>query len=138
MKSQKVNGGYLLVLSRGEPLVRTVVEFCSQHQAASGWVSGIGAVEGAEIGFYDLAQKTYQWRKPDGLHEILSLSGNVSKWGEQIILHLHLQLADKNFQTVGGHLKEATVGGTAEIYLQVFGQPLTRTDDPATGLKLIQ
>ncbi len=126
------------MLSKGEPLVRTVVEFCSQHQITAGWLNGIGAVDGAEIGYYDLGHKTYQWQKLDGLYEILSISGNVSTWSEQIILHLHIELADSRLQTIGGHLKEAKVGGTAEIYLQVFDQLLTRAEDPATGLKLIQ
>ena len=138
MKSQKVSGGYVLVLRKGEPLVRTIAEFCSQHQITAGWLSGIGAVRGAEIGYYDLEDKNYHFQQLDGLYEVLNLSGNVSKWRDQIILHLHIELADRRLQSRGGHLKEAEVGGTVEIYLQIFDQPLTRAEDADTGLKLIQ
>ena len=65
--------------------------------------------------------------------EITSLNGTIT----ESAIHIHATLADKNFQTVGGHLKEAIVGGTCEIYLEQIKATLERKADAETGLNLI-
>src|SRR5687767_9842093 len=100
MLNRPVKDGYVLVLRKGELLIRSLVEFCSEQQVKAGWLSGIGAVSAAEIGYYDLKSKAYKFERQSGFYEIVGLGGNISQWQGQIIPHLHIQLADKQLQTI--------------------------------------
>lgn len=138
MKSQTLSGGYLLIFKKGDLLIKTLTEFCRKEAIKTGWISGIGAVSWAEIGFYNLESQEYHYRKFEPLLEITSLTGNIAELDNQAALHLHVVLADSEFRAYSGHLKEATVAGTAELYLKVFDLPLRRQHDSETGLNLVK
>lgn len=125
-------------LIKGEEIISTVTQFCKSQNIMSGELLGIGAVEKAELGFYYLDRKEYEWRKFENPMEIVSLTGNIALVDGEPFLHIHTVLSDSNFQTVGGHMKEGVVGATCEIYLNKFETNLTRIFDDITGLKLIE
>ncbi|MBI4100919.1 DNA-binding protein [Candidatus Microgenomates bacterium] len=137
MKSRKIKGGYLLVFGQGEKLIGSLIEFCQAQKVQAGWLSGLGAIEAAEIGYYNLAKKAYHFVKLDSLLEIVSLVGNVAMFKAKPYLHIHTVLSDEGMKTYGGHLKEAAVGGTCEIHLTVFDSRLERQADVETGLNLL-
>ncbi len=66
-------------------------------------------------------------------YEIVSLVGTIGPHGS----HLHLAIADKEGDVVGGHLKSGTiVHPTAEIVLgEVEGSTFSRRIDKETGFK---
>ena len=134
MKIRQVSNGYILVLQKGEKLVDTLSGVCADKNIKAGYLSGLGAVTEAELGFYDLDAKKYHWKMFNGLFEITNLNGTVS----YTTLHIHITLAGKDYQAIGGHLKEATVGGTCEVYIQVFEDSFVRKFDSTTGLNLLQ
>lgn len=129
---------YLLRLHKGEQLVVCLTDFVRKQGVAGGWVSGIGGALAAELGFYDLTAQHYRWKQFDELLEIISLQGNIAWVGEEPFLHLHGTFSGADMQTIGGHVKELTVGGTCEIFLHVWNKTqLTRASDDETGLKLL-
>lgn len=102
------------------------------------WVSGIGAALECELGFYNLETKQYQWRTFQGPLEILSLQGNLAKnEAGEMMFHLHGTFSDNQYQTVGGHVKDLTVGGTLELFIHRSYQPLHRKTDKAVGLQTL-
>lgn len=137
MKFRKVSDGYVLVLKKGEPLAESVQNFCTQNQVTAGFITGLGAVLSAEVGYRDLEAKEYRWQKFDKVAEITNLTGTVALVEGEVNLHAHITLAGEDYQAYGGHLKEATIGGTCEIHLSVFDEPLSRKLDDDTGLKLL-
>ena len=130
---------YSIVLKRGEELISCLQDFIAETDVKAGWVSVIGGATEFELGFYDLEKKTYEWREFEGLAEITSLQGNISRDEHgKPFLHLHGTLSDETFQTVGGHVKRLVVGGTCEIFIHEFRQPMERQFDEETGLRTIK
>jgi uncharacterized protein len=137
MKSTQVTGGYLLVLKPGEKVVESIKQFCQERIIRGGWLSGLGAVSEAEIGYYNLSKQQYHFVKLDSPLEVVSLTGNIAYFQNEVFLHIHTVLSDEGMKTYGGHLQEAKVNATLEIMLRVFDTALERKLDNATGLKII-
>ena len=51
--------------------------------------------------------------------------------------HLHVTLADVNFQLLGGHLNEAEISVTGELIVEPFSGVVERKIDQETGLNLL-
>ena len=129
---------YIVRLEKGEPLVASLMSLIKSNDIPSCWISGIGGAQQAEIGFYDLDDQKYIWRSVNEALEIVSLQGNITWTETGPSLHMHGVFSKRDGSTVGGHVKEAVVSGTCELFLhQWYGPKLTRTIDPNIGLKLL-
>jgi predicted DNA-binding protein with PD1-like motif len=137
MVFRKTENGYILRLIRNEKIVEKLTDFCIKENIRSGVFYGIGAVLEAEIGFYKLDKKEYKFKKLDRPQEIVSLTGNVALVENKPFLHIHIVLASDDFVCSGGHLKEAVVGATCEVYLFAFKAAIERVFDKEIGLKLL-
>ncbi len=102
-----------------------------------GFVSVIGAVQGATIGYYDQEEKVYRSRQLEGGLEITSCNGNISLKGGDLMVHAHILLSDAEGATYGGHLLSPTTLFAGEALIQELeGGPLEREYDEVTGLFL--
>ena len=137
MKFTKNKSGYIVRLERGEQLISTLTQFFLEQNLNSGSLQAIGAAESAELGFYHLNRKEYAWKKFDSLMEIVSLTGNIALVEDKPFLHVHCVLSNENYETIGGHLKEATIGATCEVFVIQNEIGITREFDGKTGLKLL-
>lgn len=133
----KVDDGYLVRLEKGELIVSTLTQFCVDKKIESGTVSGIGGATWAELAFYDLGQRAYEYEKHDELMEITNLSGNVAVVAEKPAVHMHATMADSNYHAYGGHLKEAEVAATCEVFIKQFSKKVIRTHNEEVGLKIL-
>jgi predicted DNA-binding protein with PD1-like motif len=82
--------------------------------------------------------KEYIKRKFEGDYELVGLSGNFARLGNDTILHCHAAFSDTEFRLIGGHLFSAGVAVTAEFYIRPGGIEIERRPDPKTGLNLIK
>lgn len=130
---------HFLRLEKGEQLSATLLEFAAKNKLEGAWVSGIGGAQSATIGYYDLTTKQYRWRDINDLHEVLSLQGNIAlNEDAKPRFHLHGIFSDKNFQTIGGHVKDLTVGATLELFIHRSDRvALHRKLDQGIGLPLL-
>lgn len=130
---------YLLRFEKGELLISELTKFIKEKDIQSGWVSAIGGLAWAELGFYDLSSQEYSWQKFEELLELTSLLGNIAWSGDSPVLHLHANVSDASFHAYGGHLKEAEVAGTVELKIGKLGYEsrIERTLDENTGLNLL-
>lgn len=115
-----------------------------EEQIKGAWLSGLGAAMWAELGFFNLEDKTYEWKKLDQVLEIISLEGNIA-WedpltaGAEPVIHIHGVFSNRDMNSFGGHVKELEVAGTCEILLHRWYQGgLRRELDDETGLKLLE
>ncbi len=138
MQYIKTSQGYLLRLSKGEEIAKNLIAFCQSQNILSGFFHAIGGVSEAELGYYDLGKKEYQFKKIITTHEIVSLTGNITHVDGNPFIHMHGVLSDEQYACVGGHVKEGVVGATFEAYIVDFGKEITRALDPEIGLKLLQ
>jgi len=137
MKYQKRDSTYIIRLERGEKVIERLLEFCEKEEIRAGYLNALGAVNEIELGHFNLVAKKYTFLKLSGQFEIAFLQGNISTLEEKTYIHAHITVGDKKFNSLSGHLKEATVSATCEIFLiKVEGQ-LKRKKDPETGLNLL-
>lgn len=137
IESSKQN--HLVILKRGEKLMLGLHEACQKLKLVGARLNGIGAIEDIELGYYNLHEKRYQTRRlSDGDYELLSFEGNLSEKEGQPFIHAHVTLGKEDLSTIGGHLFEATVAITAEIFITSIEHQPIREYDPETGLFLIK
>lgn len=125
-------------LQKGERLSDAIKQFVSKNELPGAWLSGLGAAQEVTIGFYDLDKKEYHWQMFEGLREVVSLTGNLAAdESGAMVFHLHGVFSDREFKTIGGHLKDLVAGATLELFVHRTYKPLARKPDTETGLSLL-
>jgi len=137
MKFKKFGSKWVVSINIEEEVVETLKKFCKDNKIKLGTISGIGAVKRATIGFYNLETKKYYPKELDGDYEITSLLGNISTMGGEIYLHLHINLADSTYNTFGGHLNSAIIGGVGEFIIEEIDGEIERGFNKEVGLNLL-
>ena len=129
---------YIVVLKKGEELTEKLLSVIKQAGIKGGWVQGIGGALEVELGFYDLGKREYKWQTFASLCEIDSLQGSIAQDDKgEPVLHLHGVFSGDDYETIAGHVKRLIVGGTCELFIHAYQQPLKRQFDGGTGLKLL-
>lgn len=133
------NGIWLVVLDKDQKLLETLTKIVTQEKIKGGHLTAIGALKDTELGFYELHKKDYIRKTFDkGDFELVSLIGNISLKDGAPYVHAHAALGKEDFSIFGGHLFEAKVAVTAEIYIAEFGALPEREVDPDVGLATLQ
>jgi len=96
---------------------------------------GLGAVQDAEILYYDQDDEEYYPERFDEPLEMAACVGNVSDLNGDPFAHTHAVLSREDGTTLAGHLDSATVFA-GELYVREFDVPLEREYDETTGLDL--
>ena len=128
---------YVLSLKRGEELIEGIKEFCKEYRIEAAFFQAIGAANEVELAWYDLGAKQYVTVLFQENLEIVSLTGNVSKMGNNIVIHSHGVFSNKAMETKGGHVNKAMVSGACEITLWRLEGTIDRVFDEDTGLNLM-
>ena len=136
MKIKKIDEKLFVKLEKGEEVVSGLKAACDEAGVRSGSVSGIGATDKAEIGFYEASSGDYRVKKVTGDHELLSLNGNIAVVDDKAFPHLHIMLGDSEYRVIGGHLVSAVISVTCEIIVDIADGVIERKEDEETGLKL--
>ncbi|MGE4431683.1 MAG: PPC domain-containing DNA-binding protein [Sphingobium sp.] len=118
--------GYLLVLRKGQPVVASLNAFLAKENIPGASISGIGAVENAEVAYYDIAAKQYRVTTFAPSMEVLSLKGNLGSLDGEPVVHAHIALGGADYTVHGGHLREATVSLILEIFITPTTKPIER------------
>ena len=128
-------------LDRGDELPAALARALDEADARSGFITGVGALEAAELAHYNQHTRAYDKpRRLDAPCEVLALSGNVAMLDGAASLRLTAVLSretDTGLVTFGGQL----VWGRAfelELHVIVFDDlTLTRIADERTGLPVL-
>jgi uncharacterized protein len=76
-KKYSINSTYLVKLEYNKDLLEQVNTFCNKNNLTSGYVSIIGALKGATLGFYNQNKREYEVIKVDEHLEVVSCTGNI-------------------------------------------------------------
>lgn len=129
---------WLMRLEKGELLVENLTQLIENEKIVAAWIGGLGAAAWVELGYYDLGEQTYHWKKFGELMEITAIQGNIAWDGSKPVIHMHGTFSGHDMQAVGGHIRELEAGGTVEIFIRGFGkEKIMRVHDTETGLKLL-
>ncbi len=127
----------MVIVERGEKLVATLTQALITHGINGGFISGLGALTQAELGYYYLHKKEYLKKTFTDECELLALNGNVALKDGKPFVHVHAVLSGDNFQAFGGHLFEAVSAVTAEISVSPFPFAPLRLPNVDVGLATI-
>lgn len=134
-------------LKKGDKLVESVREILEKENVKAGFLTGIGATDNLDIGLFDPETKDYNIKKYEEDLEIANLCGNISNKGGKLYTHFHITCGktktnaltgDIAGEAVAGHLNEAIISLTAEIFVTIIDGDINRKFDEELGLNLIE
>jgi len=126
---------YLARLETGADWRQEIEDLARAEDVEAGWFNAMGAVQDAEVWFYDQDDQEYQSVTFDEPLEVAACVGNVADLEGDVFAHTHAVLSRKSGQALAGHLDAGTVFA-GEVYMRAFEEPLVREHDPETDLDL--
>ncbi|MFP4529852.1 MAG: PPC domain-containing DNA-binding protein [Halodesulfurarchaeum sp.] len=130
MEFTETEDAIVVLLEPGDRVIESLGTVREKAAISGGFFTGIGAVDRATLGHYDTDTQEYSEETFEGQFEVTAFSGNV---GPDKI-HAHIQLAKRDFSSIGGHCSAARVSGTFEIVIVRSGTTLEHELDERTGL----
>lgn len=137
MVYKKKNDFYLLRLAKGERVMESLMEIVKKEKIKTAIIQGLGGIADVKLAYFSLAKKKYIFSYPKGNLEMVSLIGNIIDSDKGPVIHVHVGLVDEKGKALGGHLVEAMVWATAEVFIQSVPIKAKRLKDQRSGLNLI-
>jgi hypothetical protein len=142
MRSKLIYDGpqrtFAVVMETGDEALGSLLSFAKEQKLSAAEITGIGALSGAALGYFDWQTKEYERIPVEEQVEVLNLTGNVALGDGEPKLHLHIVLGRRDGTAHGGHLLEGHVRPTLEVIVTESPAHLQRRSDPETGLALIR
>lgn len=138
MEYQPIKDGFLVRLFRDEKVTETLLVFIKEKEILGGSITGIGAIEGVTLGYFDRNKKQYVQREFNDVYEVVSYKGNISYVKNEPFIHAHILLGDGEFQSHAGHFFEGTVAVTMEIFVRITNDKIVREKDNDLQLNLLR
>ena len=127
---------YVIRIDKGEEVIEQLSILCDKENISAGEIKGIGASDKIEIGLFNTKTKEYKTSIKEGMFEITSLLGNISRKDNDVYLHCHINFSDESLNVCGGHLVKCYISATCEIVITVLNGIVERNFDNYIGLNL--
>ena len=137
MRFQRFGSRSIVRLESGESAIESLTDLLRSERVEFANLSAAGAVSWVRLGYWDAQTRAYEYREFDEQLEVVSFQGNSALKHGAPFLHLHGVFGRRDFSVVAGHIKEARVHPTLEVWLRTEDVPVRRAPDPATGLDLL-
>jgi uncharacterized protein len=134
------NGGaknYAIILAKGDEVMSGLTDFARQNKVTSASFTAIGAFSHATVAWFDDGRKEFKLIPIEQQVELVSMIGDIALVNDQPAVHTHVSVASSDGTVRGGHVINAFVFPTLELFMTVYSTPLHKESDKATGLKLI-
>jgi len=117
-----------------QELLGGISNYCKDNNISSGVIIGIiGSLKNAKLSFLKALPGKYESADYSGPLEIVCAQGSVALKDDVLIIHVHIQLSEKDTCS-GGHPAGATIFSTAEVTLGELDHQIRRQIDNYTGL----
>ena len=136
MEYKKFGNHYVVRMEKGEEIMESLKKLCLDEDIRLGSISGLGAAKEVEIGLFNTETKEYKTTVMQGMFEITSLIGNITRKENEVYLHCHINFSDASLNTFGGHLVKAVISATGEIIITKIDGEVNRRFDEEIGLNL--
>jgi hypothetical protein len=127
---------YAVIFAKGDEIMSGLTGFAVREKLVAGHFTAIGALESARFGWFDRAQNAYRNIPIDHQVEMISLIGDVGLVNGVPQIHAHGAVGFPDGQVHGGHMLEAIVWPTLELFFTAYRTPLIKTHDTETNLFL--
>jgi predicted DNA-binding protein with PD1-like motif len=130
---------YVLIFNTGDELAKGLKDFATEQNLADASFKAIGALAVVKLAWFNPETKKYQTSVDlKEQLELLSMIGDIAKHDGKPIVHAHVVVGRSDGTTAGGHLLEASVRPTCEVFLTESPVELSKEFDPDSGLLLIK
>lgn len=126
---------FLARLEHGMDWREEIEELAAMEGVDAAWFTAMGAVQNADIWYYDQDDQEYHSVEFDEPLEVAMCVGNVALLEGERFAHTHAVLSRESGQALAGHLNAGTVSA-GEVYMRAFDEPLEREHDEVTDLDL--
>lgn len=137
MLHQQFGDRYIVRLESGECTVERLMDFAASQRIGFANISAAGAVNWVRLAYWNASTHKYEEREFDEQLEVVSFQGNCSLKDGKPFFHVHGVFARRDFSALAGHIKEARVHPTLEVWLRAEDVGIQRTHDAQTGLDLL-
>ncbi len=140
MKSTLLNAGgrtYAVVFDIGDEFIAGLTGFAKEHNLAASHFTAIGSFRDARLAYFQVEKKEFKPIPIDEQVEVLSLVGNITLDQGEPKIHAHVVVGRPDGTTLGGHILEAHIRPTLEVFVVESPTHLHRTYNPDVGLSLI-
>jgi predicted DNA-binding protein with PD1-like motif len=104
-----------VAFTTGDEILSGLTDLAIKHNITSGYVTGLGGLSTALLGFGDPPINAFRRIPVDEKSELVSLTGHIQTRDGVPVVHLHAIVALKDGSTKAGHVFEAKVAPIAEI-----------------------
>lgn len=142
MKVRLISSGegpkqYAVIFSVGDEAYSGLLDFAAKYHVTSGHFTAIGALSSVVLAWFDPQKKMYRENPIHEQVEVATMTGDFALYQGKPALHTHIVVARQDGTAYGGHVIEATVSPTLEVFVTVDPVPLQRKHDPSSDLALI-
>lgn len=137
MEYRRYGNRIVLRLDAGDEVCESVKAVAAAEQIRAGSVCGIGGADRLVLGVFDTGKQAYDRFEYTGTHEITSLVGNLTFVGGAPYVHLHLTAAGEGGRVAAGHLLEAHISLTAEIFIEIVDGEIGRVRNETLGINIL-
>jgi predicted DNA-binding protein with PD1-like motif len=127
---------YAVIFAKGDEVLSGLTEFAEREKLTSGHFTAIGALQRARFGWFDAAQQAYRHIPIEEQVELISFIGDVGVVNGAPQVHVHGAVGLSDGRVRGGHLLEAIVWPTLEVFFTTWPTTLIKTRDEETTLSL--
>ena len=111
---------YVVIFAKGDEIMSGLTEFAQREKITGGHFTAIGALASARFGWFDRARKAYRDIPINHQVELISLVGDVGLADGAPQIHAHGAVGFPEGQVRGGHLLEAIVWPTLEVFFTTY------------------
>lgn len=131
---------WALIFETDDLVMETLERFADENDVRGGSFKALGAFRQATLAYFDWESKDYQEIPVEEQVEVTALVGDVARSAEDdaVEIHAHCVLGRPDGTAMTGHLMEARVRPTLELFLVDEGVTLPKREDPESGLTLIR
>lgn len=127
---------FAIVFGKGDHVMSGLTEWAEREHVGGGHLTAIGALSSAHFGWFDKDRRAYRDIVIDRQAECIGLTGDIGMVDGNPALHVHGSVGLPNGDVRGGHLIEAVVWPTLEVFVTVTPKPLVKHEDAETTLDL--
>jgi predicted DNA-binding protein with PD1-like motif len=128
---------YAVIFYKGDEAFSGLMEFAQKYHVTSGHFTAIGALSSVILAWFDPQKKMYKENPYNEQLEVASMIGDFALYKGKPALHTHMVVGHRDGPASGGHVIEAIVSPTLEVFVTVDPVSLQKRYDPETDLTLI-
>ena len=128
---------YAVIFSAGDEAYSGLLDFATTYHVTSGHFTAIGALSSVVLGWLDPEKHLYRENPIHEQVEVATMTGDFALYQGKPALHSHIVVGRRDGTASGGHVIEAIVSPTLEVFVTVDPVPLQKKYDPSSHLTLI-